>query len=93
MSLGVILATMPLHRREAVEQLNKAVELDAWNADAYLQLGEVYEVMLLPWRSKVLYTKVLDLYPEHAMARQRLEKVSGGKKKPMSRLISSWFKK
>ena len=95
MSLGVILATMPLHRREAVEQLNKAVELDAWNADAYLQLGEVYEVMLLllPWRSRVLRTKVLDLYPEHAMARQRLEKVSGEKKKPMSRLISSWFKK
>ncbi len=93
-ALATSLAVLPHHRREAVEHFQKAIELDQWNTDAYLQCGELYEVMQLPWRAASLYSKILEFDPGHVLARQRLARSeskdkSKSKKKPrLARLFS-----
>jgi curved DNA-binding protein CbpA len=93
-SLATSLAALPHHRREAVEHFQKAIELDQWNTDAYLQCGELYEVMQLPWRAASLYAKILEFDPGHVLARQRLARseskdTAKSKKKPrLARLFS-----
>jgi|ERR1700693_5275805 len=57
-SLVTSLATLGHFRREAVEHFQKAIELGQWNPLAYLQLGELYEAMQLPWRAGPLHSKV-----------------------------------
>jgi tetratricopeptide (TPR) repeat protein len=86
------LATVLAYRNEAIENFQKAIELDPWNTNAYLDFGEIYEKMGLPWRASALYAKVLEIDPEHTKARERLAKLEPGKKteKPsavMSRLF------
>jgi hypothetical protein len=54
-SLACSLAALKHFRREAVEQFQKAIELDQWNPMAYLQLGELYETMQLPWRRAAVF--------------------------------------
>ena len=46
--LAYSLSTLAPYRKEAIEQLEKAIELDPWNATACVQLGEIYERMELP---------------------------------------------
>ena len=71
-ALATSLATLSHFRREAVERLQRAIELDQWDPLAYLQLGKLYEEMQLPWRAGPLYSKVLEMDPGHSVARQRL---------------------
>jgi len=71
-SLAISLATLNHFRREAVEHFQRAIELDRWNPLTYLQLGELYEAMQLPWRAGPLYSKILEMDPIHDVARQRL---------------------
>ena len=92
-SLASSLAVVPHHRREAVEHFQKAIELDQWNTDAYLQLGELYEVMQLPWRAASLYSKILELDPGHALARQRLARTEGKEKKKTAPRMARLFSK
>jgi curved DNA-binding protein CbpA len=95
-SLATNLASLPHHRREAVEHFQKAIELDQWNTDAYLQCGELYEVMQLPWRAANLYSKILEFDPGHLLARQRLarsESKDKSKRKKKLRLASLFSKK
>jgi len=86
-SLASCLANVAHHRREAVEHFQKAIELDQWNTEAYLQCGELYEIMKLPWRAASLYSKILEFDPGHVLARQRLARSEStekgmSKKKP-----------
>jgi tetratricopeptide (TPR) repeat protein len=71
-SLATSLATLNHFRREAVEHFQIAIELDQWDPLAYLQLGELYETMQLPWRAGPLYSKVLEMDPGHGVAPQSL---------------------
>ena len=66
------LAALPQYRQEAIQHYEKAIELDEWNTSTHFQLGELYEVMRLPWRSVPLYRKILEIDPEHNKALQRL---------------------
>jgi tetratricopeptide (TPR) repeat protein len=92
-SLAASLAALAHHRREAVEQFQKAIELDPWNTGAYLQFGELYEAMQLPWRAQPLYSKVLEIDPEHALARQRLARINGTEKKKTAPRVARLFSK
>jgi curved DNA-binding protein CbpA len=92
-SLAASLAAVTHHRREAAEQFQKAIELDQWNTGAYLQFGELYEAMQLPWRAKPLYSKVLEIDPEHALARQRLARNDGQEKKKSAPRMARIFSK
>ena len=93
-SLGACLSSLSHHRREAIEHFEKAIELDPWNTGAYLQFGELYEAMQLPWRAEPLYAKILEYDPVHKLARQRLARVSSKeKKKGAGKLVGIFTKK
>ena len=73
-------------RWEAVQQFEKAIELDPFDSAAYLQFGELYEQMRLPWRARSLYVKVLEMDPSHSVAKARIAKlVANERKKPASK--------
>jgi tetratricopeptide (TPR) repeat protein len=69
------LAGMPQYHQEAIQQFEKAIELDDWNTSVYFQLAELYEVMRLPSSAIPLYRKILEIDPEHSKARERLREV------------------
>jgi curved DNA-binding protein CbpA len=73
-------------RWEAVQQFEKAIELDPFDSTAYLQFGALYEEMRLPWRARSLYSKVLEMDPSHSVAKARIAKlVANERKKPASK--------
>lgn len=77
---------------EAVQQFEKAIELDPFNTAAYLEFGALYEQMLLPRRACGLYSKILELDSTHAVAKERLASLQAGEKKPppkVGRLFSA----
>ena len=67
-SLGMV----PQYRNDAIEQFERAIELDPLNSTVLVQFAELYEAMQLPSRARLLYTKVLEMNPLHATARERL---------------------
>jgi len=72
-------------RWEAVQQFEKAIELDPFDSAAYLQFGALYEEMRLPWRAHPLYLKVLEMDPSHSDAKTRIARlVATERKKPPS---------
>jgi curved DNA-binding protein CbpA len=79
-SLGAI----PQYRSEAIEQFQRAIDIDPWNTDAYLQFAELFEEMQLSWRARPLYSKILEINPVHAKARERLDLLDGEKDEKLS---------
>ena len=82
-------------RREAVEHLQKAIEIDPWNATVHFQIAALYEQMKLPWRARSHYQKVLEIDAEHKKAQERLRLLDAetGKKKTAKRkLIDRLFR-
>jgi tetratricopeptide (TPR) repeat protein len=69
------LAGVPQYHQEAIQQYEKAIELDDWNTSVYFQFAELYEVMRLPLSAIPLYQKILEIDPEHSKARERLREV------------------
>lgn len=92
-SLAASLATLSHFRRDSVEHFQRAIELDQWDPFAYLQLGELFEAMQLPWRAGPLYSKVLEMDPGHSVARQRLAVIDGKANKKAGLAMSSLFSK
>jgi curved DNA-binding protein CbpA len=89
------LAAVKQYRKEAVEQFQKAIKLDPLSIPTYLQFGQLYEDIQLPWRARPLYQKVLEIDPAQAEARKRLCAIDAEeeKKEPkgapfVSRLLS-----
>ena len=70
--LGESLAQVPEYRREAVEQFEKAIELDPCNLTAHLRYAHMLEQMRMPWRARPHYVRVLELDMNHREARARL---------------------
>ena len=79
-SLGMV----PQYHNDAIEQFERAVELDPLNTTVLVQFAELYEAMQLSSRARLLYTKILEMNPLHATARERLaqlETVEASRKK------------
>jgi tetratricopeptide (TPR) repeat protein len=74
------LAGVPQYHQEAIQQFEKAIELDDWNTSVYFQFAELYEVMHLPLSAIPLYRKILEIDPEHSKARERLREVESALK-------------
>jgi tetratricopeptide (TPR) repeat protein len=85
------LGTVPAYRNEAIENFQKAIEFDPWNINVYLDFGEVYEKMGLPWRASPLYSKVLEIDGDNVKARARLAKLEPNKKQKSSPVMSRLF--
>jgi tetratricopeptide (TPR) repeat protein len=74
------LAGVPQYHQEAIQQFERAIELDDWNTSVYFQFAELYEVMHLPSSAIPLYQKILEIDPEHSKARERLREVESAPK-------------
>jgi len=69
------LAGVPQYQQEAIQEFERAIELDARNTSVYFQFAELYEAMRLPSNAIGLYRKILEIDPEHSKARERLREV------------------
>lgn len=74
--MGTALAKNPSKRwqRMAEEALQKACDLDPWNAQAHLDLGRFYGENGLDSRARRCYEKVLQIVPNHAEAASALRR-------------------
>jgi tetratricopeptide (TPR) repeat protein len=78
------LSAVTQYRDEAIEEFQRAINLDPLNTVPYIQFAELYESMQLPSRACLLYSRVLEINPVHAKARERLAQMdtaqpTGGK--------------
>jgi TonB family protein len=69
------LAELPQYHQEAIQQFERAIELDTSNTSVYFQFAELYEVMRLPASAIGLYRKILEIDPEHSKARERVREL------------------
>ncbi len=73
--LGRSLAAVPEYRHEAVEQFEKAIQLDSLNIAAHVHYAQLLELMKFPLRARPHYIRILELDPHHLKARQRLNEL------------------
>jgi curved DNA-binding protein CbpA len=71
--LGTIEARNPRLRKQAEENLQKAIELSPTSANAYAVLGSLYERAGTADRAREMYRRALQWDPENALARKALE--------------------
>lgn len=62
---------------EAIGKFKEASKIDENNAEIYYNLGVVYESKNLPDEASQMYTKALELNPNHQLASKHLEKIVG----------------
>jgi len=62
---------------EAIRKFKEAIKIDENNAEIYYNLGIVYESKNLPEEASQMYTKALELNPNHELASKHLEKIVG----------------
>jgi len=62
---------------EAIRKFKEAVKIDEKNTEIYYNLGIVYESKNLPDEASQMYTKALELNPDHQLASKHLEKIVG----------------
>ena len=74
-------STLPQCHNEAIEHFQKAIDLDPWKEPVYLQFAELLEKMGLSSRARGVYSRLLDVCPEHAKASERLAMLEPVKKK------------
>jgi len=72
--LGEAQARNPDHRWQklAEQSFSRAVDLDPWNADALVTLGQFYRRQGLAMRARRQFEKALELLPTHAVALEEL---------------------
>ena len=83
--LGRCLSAIPEYRREAVEQFELAIEMDAHNLNAHFYYGELLELLKAPWRARSHYLRVLELNANHLGAREHLNRLGAGAQRASSR--------
>ena len=57
---------------EAIRNFKKAVKIDKNNAEIYYNLGIVYESKKLFMKADQMYTKALELNPDHELAKKHV---------------------
>jgi tetratricopeptide (TPR) repeat protein len=71
---------LPQYHNQAIDHFQKAIELDPWKESVYLQFAELLEKMGLLSRARGVYSRLLDVCPEHAKACERLAMLEPAKK-------------
>ncbi len=62
---------------EAVAELNKVIDINPGNAEAFYNLGLIYENKNQPEVAQEMYEKALALDPDYKLARDHLNKLIG----------------
>ncbi len=91
-ALGRALSKNPRWRRQAEDAFAKAIEINRFDADAYVELGEIYHQGGLERRARKMFEEALAVDPDNVRALERLgsarpghstlEKLKGMLKRP-----------
>lgn len=85
---------VPSFQEKAEEDFNKAIELEPWNVDCFVALGEFYSQEGLSVKAKRQFKKALDIDPDNKIALKALGLTgTSPKKKGLKGLISLGKKK
>lgn len=83
--LGLCQMNLPALRRAAEKSLQKVIDQEPWNVEAYMAMGMLFQSENQVNRAEGFYRKVLSLNPDNALARKKLQELMDGhtdKKKP-----------
>jgi tetratricopeptide (TPR) repeat protein len=85
--LGLSQMNLPSLKRIAATNLQKAVDLEPWNVEAYAALGMLFLSENQVKRAEGFFRKVLSINSDHALARKKLDDILGtsGEAKKKSR--------
>jgi len=86
-------AKVPSFHEKAEEDFHRAIELEPWNPEYYVALGEFYNLEGLPFKAKKQFKKALDIEPEHEIALKALGLIATPEKKKGLKGILSRGKK
>jgi tetratricopeptide (TPR) repeat protein len=73
--------------QKAEQDFFKAIQLEPWNPEGYVGLAMLYKAEGLQTKAIKQLEKALEAEPDHASAREALEELTGGKKKPAKATI------
>lgn len=79
--LGSCQAQLPTYKKEAEQNLQKAAQMESWNAEPFFELGMLFYSERLLKRAETFFRKALELEPNHQQARIKLELIVGPEKK------------
>ncbi len=87
--LGLCQAKMPATKKLAEKNLQKAAEMEPWNADPVFALGQLYRSENLMKKAKEYFEKALEINMEHTLAGKAMKDFGGlaGEKKPLFSLF------
>ena len=75
--LGLCQINIPTMRRIAEKNLQKAIELEHWNAEAYAALGLLFYSEKHLKRAEGFFRKALSINPDHDLSRKKLLEITG----------------
>jgi len=82
--LGLSQSRIPSSRPLAEKNLQKAAEMEPWNADPVFYLGQLYWVENMFKKAENCYRKALEINMEHTLAAKMIRKIEKtSKKKPL----------
>ena len=79
--LGLCQMNLPRLRRMAAQSLQKVIDLESWNVEAFTAMGILFMSENQTHRAEGFFRKVLSLNPDHALARKKLDEITGKKDK------------
>ncbi len=99
--LGLSQTNIPSDRRDAEQSLQKAAEMETWNAEPVAGLGMLFYSEKLYSKAAYYFRKALEIEPNHETARKKLNEiapeenksVADSVKKGLAKVFPSFFKK
>jgi len=91
--LAMAESNVPSFHEKAEEDFHKAIELEPWNAQGFVALGEFYDEEGLSVKAQRQFKKALDIDPEHEGALKALGLTEKPEKKGLKGIISFGKKK
>lgn len=79
--LGMSQMNIPSLRRMAATNLQRSIDLEPWNVEAFTALGLLFLSEKQLNRAEGFFRKVLSLNPDHSLARKKLEEITGTSEK------------
>ncbi len=79
--LAMAESKLPAYKKKAEEDFLRAIEMEPWNAEAYLGLGLLYMNEGLKVKARKQLQKALEIDPDHVQVKMALAELEKGEKK------------
>jgi len=91
--LGMCQYRNPAMKRDAEANLQKAAQLEPWNAEPMVALGNLFYSEKMMKRAESFYRRALELEPRHDAARRRLDEIAPPEDNSLKSSVRSALKK